>query len=83
VSVELSRRVARLKMFEPIRRLPPATFRAFANSLHAAATFEDLPPAFQEMIIQAEAARDAYRVEFQAGRVVPHPAGAVPAAPSE
>ena len=61
MSVALSRRVARLMVFAPIRDMAPAERRQFADAVHAASAFQQLPPAFQEMIQAAEAARDQLR----------------------
>jgi hypothetical protein len=67
MSVELSRHVARLKMFEPIRHLPPSERRAFLIAIHAAAAFDDLPTAFQDLITEAETARENYIAERSIG----------------
>jgi hypothetical protein len=61
MSAALSRRVARLMVFAPIRDLLPAERRRFADAVDAAASFEELPPAFQATIRSAEVARDALR----------------------
>jgi hypothetical protein len=55
MSAELSRRLARVALLEPIRSLPPPDRRGMADAAEGAATFEELPQRFQQMIVTAEA----------------------------
>ena len=54
MSVELSRRLARVVLVEPIRSLRPADRRAIADAVEDAAKFDDLPQRYQQMIVTAE-----------------------------
>jgi hypothetical protein len=54
MSAELSRRLARVVLLEPIRSLPPADRRAIADAAEDAATFAALPERFQHMVLLAE-----------------------------
>jgi hypothetical protein len=62
ISAELSRRLARLKLFEPVRDLSPEERRALFNAAHEAADFDRLPARFRDLIVAAEAAREQRRV---------------------
>jgi hypothetical protein len=57
MSAELSRRLARVVLIEPIRSLRPADRRAIADAAEDAATFDELPQLYQQMILTAETCR--------------------------
>ena len=61
MSAELSRRLARLKLFPPIRDLSPDERRALFRAVHVAPEFDDLPDQFQALIVAAEATRERAR----------------------
>ncbi len=52
---ELSKRVRRAARKWPITELDPIEFNAFTEAVSAAESFEDLEPAWQRLIIEAEA----------------------------
>ena len=52
---ELSKRVRRAARNWPITELDPIEFNAFTEAVSAAESFEDLEPAWQRLIIEAEA----------------------------
>jgi hypothetical protein len=54
MSAELSRRVAKVVLLEPIRSLPPRERRGIADAADDAHSFEDIPQHYQRMICEAE-----------------------------
>ena len=55
MSAELSRRLAKVVLLEPIRSLPPRERRGIADAADDACRFEEIPDRFQRMILEAEA----------------------------
>ena len=66
MSADLSRRLARLKLFPPIRDLTPEERRALFRAIHVARGFDQLSPRFKDVIIAAEAERERLRSAQQA-----------------
>jgi hypothetical protein len=58
MSVELSRRLARVALQEPIATLGYPDRRDIAYAAERANEFADLPQHFQRLILEAEAARE-------------------------
>jgi hypothetical protein len=52
---DLSKRVRRAARHWPITELDPIELNAFMEAVSAAETFEDLEPAWQRLILEAEA----------------------------
>lgn len=52
---ELSKRVRRAARKWPITELDPIEFTAFMDAVAAAESFEELEPAWQRLIVEAEA----------------------------
>jgi hypothetical protein len=52
---ELSKRARRAARKWPITELDPIEFKAFADAVAAAESFEDLEPDWQRLIVEAEA----------------------------
>jgi hypothetical protein len=52
---ELSKRVRRAARNWPITELDPIELNAFTEAVSAAESFEDLEPAWQRLIVEAEA----------------------------
>ncbi|MBI2760978.1 MAG: hypothetical protein HYX51_06085 [Chloroflexi bacterium] len=59
MSVELSRRLAKVVLFEPIRSLPPGDRKGIADAAEDSDGFSDLRPRYQQMILAAEELRGA------------------------
>jgi hypothetical protein len=58
MSVELSRRLARVVLYEPISSLGFPDRRDIAHAAERAEHFTDLPQRFQQLILRAEQARE-------------------------
>ena len=52
---ELSKRARRAARKWPITELDPIELKAFTDAVTAAASFDDLEPAWQRLIVEAEA----------------------------
>lgn len=71
MSAVLSRRLARLKMFPPIRDLVFAERRDLYLAVHTVTDFDDLSAGHRDLIVAAELARDSERARRQRNVAAP------------